>query len=96
MQAVLAQLDRPLLCSSIRAADQMSGELPEPVSLFDQFQPKGLDFVVDDGRRVSPALPCVSCISFEHRLHAVLDTSVLGKSHAQHQMLCAGFLTNDD
>mmetsp|Transcript_9436 Transcript_9436/g.28394 ORF Transcript_9436/g.28394 Transcript_9436/m.28394 type:complete len:294 (+) Transcript_9436:279-1160(+) len=50
-QAVLAQLDRPLLCSSIRAADQMSGELPEPVSLFDQFQPKGLDFVVDDGRR---------------------------------------------
>jgi len=57
VQAVLAQLERPLLCSSIRAADQMSGALPDAVALLDQFQPRGLDFVVDDGRQVGSAAP---------------------------------------
>ena len=49
---MLEQLERPLLCSSIRAADQMSGELPDAAALLDQYQPRGLAFVVHDARQV--------------------------------------------
>lgn len=52
VQAVLEQLERPLLCSSIRAADQMSGELPDAAALLDHYQPRGLAFVVHDARQV--------------------------------------------
>ncbi len=51
-QAMLEQLERPLLCSSIRPADQLSGALPDAALLLDEFGPRGLDFVIDDGRRV--------------------------------------------
>ncbi len=55
-QAMLEQLERPLLCSSIRPADQLSGALPDAALLLDEFGPRGLDFVIDDGRRV-----CLLC-----------------------------------
>lgn len=55
-QAVLEQLERPLLCSSIRPEDQLSGALPDAAVLLDKFGPRGLDFVVDDGRRVSESV----------------------------------------
>lgn len=55
MQAVLEQLERPLLCSSIRPEDQLSGALPDAAVLLDEFGPRGLDFVVDDGRKASAA-----------------------------------------
>lgn len=50
-QAILEQLERPLLCSSIRPADQVSGALPEAALLLDEFESRGLDFIVDNGRR---------------------------------------------
>ena len=52
LQAMLEQLERPLLCSSIRAEDQLSGALPDGALLLDEFGSRGLDFVVDNGRRV--------------------------------------------
>ena len=51
MQAVLQQLDRPLLCSSIRPLDALSGALDDGAVLLDRFGPRGLDFVVDNGVR---------------------------------------------
>ena len=51
MKAALEQLDRPLLCSSIRPSDSLSGALPDGAVLLDQYAPRGLTFVVDNGRR---------------------------------------------
>ena len=51
MQAVLQQLDRPLLCSSIRPLDVLSGALDDGAVLLDQYAPRGLDYVVDNGVR---------------------------------------------
>ena len=51
VQAVLQQLDRPLLCSSIRPLDVLSGALDDGAVLLDQYAPRGLDFVVDNGVR---------------------------------------------
>ena len=51
VQAVLQQLDRPLLCSSIRPLDVLSGALDDGAVLLDQYAPRGLDYVVDNGVR---------------------------------------------
>eukprot|EP00887_Chlorella_sp_A99_P001530 scaffold8.g1530.t1 len=51
-QALLAQLDCPLLCSSAKAADAQAGLL-DPAQLLDIYGPRGLDFVVDAGPRVA-------------------------------------------
>jgi len=48
---VLQQLDRPLLCSSIRPLDVLSGALDDGAVLLDQYAPRGLDYVVDNGVR---------------------------------------------
>jgi tRNA A37 threonylcarbamoyladenosine synthetase subunit TsaC/SUA5/YrdC len=60
-QVFLEQLERPLLCSSIRPEDQLSGSLPDAAVLLDEFGPRGLDFIVDDGRQVGRA--CGACQS---------------------------------
>lgn len=52
-QAVLEQLERPLLCSSIRPADALSGALDDGAVLLDLYGPRGLAYVVDSGRRVA-------------------------------------------
>lgn len=51
LQAVLQQLERPLLCSSIRPLDELSGALDDGAVLLDRFAPRGLDYVVDNGAR---------------------------------------------
>jgi hypothetical protein len=50
-QAVLQQMKGPLLCSSIRPLEAMSGALDDGAVLLDQYAPRGLDYVVDDGKR---------------------------------------------
>ena len=47
----MQQLDGPLLCSSIRPLDALSGALDDGAVLLDKFAPRGLDFVVDNGVR---------------------------------------------
>jgi hypothetical protein len=50
VQAVLAGLERPLLCSSVHVeAGAGALELPEAAVMLDMFEPKGIDFVVDAG-----------------------------------------------
>lgn len=55
-QAILSELDRPLLCSSAHVAEQDELEIPEAAVLMDSFAGQGLDFVVDAGheQRVCP------------------------------------------
>ena len=52
-QAVLSQLDRPLLCTSAHVEEQEQLEIPEAAMLMDQYAGQGLDFIVDTGQRVS-------------------------------------------
>lgn len=57
-QAILSEMDRPLLCSSAHVPEQDELEIPEAAVLMDQFIGQGLDFVVDAGHehRVSRQL----------------------------------------
>ena len=48
---MLQQLEEPLLCSSIRPLEAMSGALDDGAVLLDRYAPRGLDYVVDDGKR---------------------------------------------
>ena len=48
---MLQHLEGPLLCSSIRPLEAMSGALDDGAVLLDQYAPRGLDYVVDDGKR---------------------------------------------
>lgn len=56
-QAILSQLDRPLLASSVQAQSDSSKEeedgvpkqLPEPAVLFDWYAQRGIDFLVSTG-----------------------------------------------
>lgn len=52
MQAVLGQLERPLLCTSAHVEEQEQLEIPEAAMLMDLYAGQGLDFVVDSGQRV--------------------------------------------
>ena len=77
---MLERLERPLLCSSIRPADQLSGSLPDAAVLLDEFAPRGLDFVVDDGRQVGAARAHPHCSHTRtsvtaHQMHTVRCTA---------------------
>lgn len=53
-RAITAQLDRPLLCSSVHTEDDVVVEdssvmLPDPQLLFDAYAGRGIDFMVSDG-----------------------------------------------
>ncbi|KAK9839648.1 hypothetical protein WJX81_003060 [Elliptochloris bilobata] len=53
-QAVLAGLERPLLCSSVHVEAGVGAlELPEAAVMLDMFEPRGIDFVVDAGVTVA-------------------------------------------
>ncbi|KAL3139512.1 hypothetical protein ABBQ38_003835 [Trebouxia sp. C0009 RCD-2024] len=53
LQAVLSQLDRPLLCTSAHVEEQDQLEIPEAAMFMDLYAGQGLDFVVDSGQRVA-------------------------------------------
>lgn len=55
LQAVLSQLERPLLCTSAHVEEQEQLEIPEAAMFIDMYAGQGLDFVVDTGQRVSLA-----------------------------------------
>lgn len=48
-QAILHEMDRPLLCSSAHVEEQEELEIPEAAVLMDSFAGQGLDFIVDAG-----------------------------------------------
>ena len=52
-RAVLAQLDRPLLCSTARVEGGEEGVIPDAAVLADHYGRRGLAFVVDAGRRAA-------------------------------------------
>ena len=56
LQAVLSQLERPLLCTSAHVEEQDQLEIPEAAMFVDLYAGQGLDFVVDSGQRVRPAV----------------------------------------
>ena len=56
IQAVLGQLERPLLCTSAHVEEQEQLEIPEAAMLMDLYAGQGLDFVVDSGQRVTAVL----------------------------------------
>lgn len=53
---MLSQLERPLLCTSAHVEEQEQLEIPEAAMFMDLYAGQGLDFVVDSGQRVSPAV----------------------------------------
>lgn len=59
-QAILQQLDRPLLCSTA-AMDDEGSMAPDAAVLFDRYRPAGLDFVVDAGPRRADASSVIDC-----------------------------------
>ena len=63
-QAILSQLERPLLCTSAHV--QMEGELefPEAAVLMDEYADRNIDFLVDAGPQVRRTMnPCASHLS---------------------------------
>ena len=52
VQAVLSDLDRPLLCTSAHVEEQEQLEIPEAAMFIDMYSGQGLDFIVDSGQRV--------------------------------------------
>ena len=55
-QAVLDELDRPLLCTSAHAEEREQLELPDAAVFLDMYAGQGLDFIVDSGPRVCHSL----------------------------------------
>ena len=56
LQAVLTQLERPLLCTSAHVEEQEQLQIPEAAMFMDLYAGQGLDFVIDSGQRVRPAV----------------------------------------
>jgi tRNA threonylcarbamoyl adenosine modification protein (Sua5/YciO/YrdC/YwlC family) len=52
-QAVLAQLERPLLCSTARVEGVEGLTIPDAAVMADFYGPRGLAFIVDAGRRAA-------------------------------------------
>ncbi|KAK9823103.1 hypothetical protein WJX72_000273 [[Myrmecia] bisecta] len=52
-QALLSQLDRPLLCSSMYVDQESPLRLADAAVLADQYAGRGIDFVVDSGQRMA-------------------------------------------
>ena len=63
-QAVLSQLDRPLLCTSAHVEELEQLEIPEAAMFVDQYAGQGLDFIVDTGQRVSHAMLTALCAQY--------------------------------
>ncbi|EHA8589551.1 putative YrdC family protein [Cocos nucifera] len=51
-QAILQNLDAPLVCTSVKWPEKDQWML-DPVIIVDTYEPEGLDFVVDGGVRVA-------------------------------------------
>lgn len=65
-QAILQQLDRPLLCSTAGSPeDDPSGFAPDAAVLMDRYGPAGLDFVVDAGPRLAEGSTVIDCTGAE-------------------------------
>ncbi|KAL4432820.1 hypothetical protein ABPG77_008146 [Micractinium sp. CCAP 211/92] len=65
-QAILQQLDRPLLCSTAGSPeDDLSGFAPDAAVLMDRYGPAGLDFVVDAGPRLAEGSTVIDCTGAE-------------------------------
>lgn len=66
-QAILQQLDRPLLCSTAGSPedDHAGGLAPDAAVLMDRYGPAGLDFVVDGGPRLAEGSTVVDCTGVE-------------------------------
>lgn len=61
-QAILQQLDRPLLCSTAATGLEGDGVLsPDAAALLDRYGPAGLGFVVDAGPRVAEGSTVIDC-----------------------------------
>jgi hypothetical protein len=55
LQAILSELDRPLLCSSVTGAlgeAESAVEMDDAATIMDQYAGRGIDFVVDAGIKV--------------------------------------------
>lgn len=53
IQAVLQQLERPLLCSSAHIEGEgLMTDVPEAAVMMDSYSGRGLDFIVDSGQKV--------------------------------------------
>ena len=59
-QAILEQLDRPLLCSTAGGGGEGEGAA-DAATLMDRYGPLGLDFVVDAGPRTGGDTTVVDC-----------------------------------
>lgn len=67
-QAILQQLDRPLLCSTAGAGGEEGedGVLgPDAAVLMDRYGNQGLDFVVDAGPRPAQGSTVIDCTGAE-------------------------------
>ncbi|GKU93252.1 hypothetical protein SLEP1_g6859 [Rubroshorea leprosula] len=51
-QAILEKMDAPLICTSVKSPEENEWMI-DPVVIADTYGPKGLDFVVDGGKRVA-------------------------------------------
>ncbi len=54
-QAVLEGMGRPLLCTSVHVAEHIDDttEVPDVGSMLESYDGKGLDFIIDVGKRVA-------------------------------------------
>lgn len=68
-QAILQQLDRPLLCSTAGGGgggeDDEGPLAPDAAVLMDRYGPQGLDFVVDAGPRPAEGSTVIDCTGGE-------------------------------
>ncbi|KAK9833123.1 hypothetical protein WJX74_007940 [Apatococcus lobatus] len=64
-QAILADLDRPLLCSSAYAETEDTFDLPEAAVIADAYAGRGIDFIVDAGHQVAMGSTIIDMTSAE-------------------------------
>ena len=66
-QAILQQLDRPLLCTTAggEGAEDDGPLAPDAAVLMDRYGPQGLDFVVDAGPRPAEGSTVIDCTGGE-------------------------------
>ncbi|PSC72926.1 translation factor-like [Micractinium conductrix] len=79
-QALLAQLDRPLLCSTVSSADGASDDgayAPDAATLMDRYGNAGLDFVVDAGPRLAEGSTVIDCTGAEPEVTPANGTGTL-------------------
>ncbi|BDA40540.1 Uncharacterized protein YciO [Coccomyxa sp. Obi] len=83
-QAVLANLDRPLLSTSVHVEAEGELEIPEGAVMMDMFAGRGLDFVVDCGTRVAEGSTVIDLTEREPTLirQGKGDPSIFVSEHA--------------